>query len=77
VRTIAVVVAALAALSLTSMHARADGAWCSYYVQGGTNCGFYSYEQCRANISGIGGSCLPNPSFAEPAGSAGRRRRNN
>jgi len=76
VRTIAVVVAALAALSLASTHARADGAWCSYYVQGGTNCGFYSYEQCRANISGIGGSCLPNPGYADPAGSAGRRRRN-
>jgi hypothetical protein len=71
-----IVVAALAALALSSMQARADGAWCSYYVQGGTNCGFYSYEQCRANISGIGGSCQPNPGRPEPAGSAGRKRRN-
>ena len=71
-----IAVAALAALALSSMEARADGAWCSYYVQGGTNCGFYSYEQCRANISGIGGSCQPNPARPEPAGSAGRKRRN-
>jgi hypothetical protein len=61
VRTIVLVVAAWAALSFTSTHVRADGAWCSYYVQGGTNCGFHSYEQCMANISGIGGILSAQP----------------
>jgi hypothetical protein len=69
-RTIALIVAALA---LPSVSARADGAWCSYYVQGGTNCGFHSYEQCMANISGIGGSCLRDPAY--PAAADSRRRK--
>lgn len=36
--------------------------WCAdLTVRGGaTNCGFTSYAQCRAYISGIGGSCRPN-----------------
>jgi hypothetical protein len=69
-RTIVLIVAALA---LPSENARADGAWCSYYAQGGTNCGFHSYEQCMANISGIGGSCQRNPVYQ--ASTDSRRRR--
>jgi hypothetical protein len=68
-RTIIFVVAALA---LTSVHAHADGAWCSYYYKGGTNCGFHSYEQCMANVSGIGGYCQRNPVY--PASTDSRRR---
>ena len=62
-RTVVLVAAALAALSLTSVSARADGAWCTYDSKGGTNCGFHSYAQCAANLRGIGGSCAPNPAF--------------
>jgi Protein of unknown function (DUF3551) len=42
--------------------ARADGSWCAYYGSGsgGTNCGFYSWEQCQAAISGNGGYCARN-----------------
>jgi len=61
------------ALLLTSANAHADGPWCAYYVKGATNCGFYSYEQCMADISGIGGSCLRNPAF--PASSSSRKRK--
>jgi hypothetical protein len=39
---------------------------------GGTNCGFFTIEQCRATVSGIGGFCVPNQ-FYNPCGSAGRR----
>ena len=70
-RTSIVVLAALAALASTSVAARADGPWCSYYVQGGTNCGFYSYEQCMQNLSGTGGTCLRNPAY--PASAPARR----
>lgn len=38
--------------------------WCAVYSGdsvGGTNCGFSTIEQCRATVSGIGGSCEPNP----------------
>jgi hypothetical protein len=58
---IALVVAALAALPLTSVGARAEGTWCAYDTKGTTNCGFYSYAQCMATLSGLGGSCVPNP----------------
>ena len=38
--------------------------WCAQYGGGenggGRNCGFSTIEQCRATVSGIGGSCEPN-----------------
>ena len=37
--------------------------WCAQYSGrggGGTNCGFFTLEQCRATVSGIGGFCVPN-----------------
>jgi peptidoglycan hydrolase-like protein with peptidoglycan-binding domain len=34
--------------------------WCASYKYGGTNCGFSTFEQCRAAISGVGGNCSPN-----------------
>lgn len=42
----------------------AQGAWCAYYNGhggGGTNCGFYTLQQCRASVSGVGGTCGPDP----------------
>ena len=66
------------ALSLSSVNAHADGPWCSDYFNGnGTNCGFHSYEQFMANISGIGGSCLRNPNYNATTESSGRKKRNN
>ena len=62
-RTIVIVAATLAALPLTSIHARAEGSWCAYYTKGATNCGFHSYAQCLADVTGIGGSCAPNPAI--------------
>jgi hypothetical protein len=74
VRTIIFVVAALVALPLTSVYARADGAWCAYYSSSCcTNCGFHSYEQCMANVSGVGGYCQRNPLY--PASTDSRRRK--
>jgi hypothetical protein len=37
--------------------------WCAQYGysgQGGRNCGFSTYRQCMATVSGIGGSCERN-----------------
>jgi hypothetical protein len=70
-RTIAVAAIALATLSLAGTAARADGPWCAYDTRGGTNCGFYSYPQCLAYITGIGGYCAENPQYVGP----GNRRR--
>ena len=33
--------------------------WCAVGNGGGTTCGFASIDQCRATVSGIGGSCEP------------------
>jgi len=44
--------------------------WCAVYTGddgGGTNCGFSTIEQCRATVSGIGGSCEPNLFYTGPA----------
>jgi Protein of unknown function (DUF3551) len=37
--------------------------WCSFDSED-TNCGFTTYRQCMANISGIGGVCQRNPFLA-------------
>jgi hypothetical protein len=56
--------------------------WCAYYGGtiggGGTNCGFTTFEQCMATVSGIGGFCDRNTQYQPPAGphpSVRRRRR--
>lgn len=52
--------------------------WCAVYGDnegaGGTNCGFLTIEQCRATISGIGGSCEPNQ-FYNPKPTARARKK--
>jgi hypothetical protein len=58
------IVVAISFLTLVAFAelAHADGTWCAFYGTGfsGRNCGFYSFEQCRASVSGIGGFCQPN-----------------
>ena len=48
--------------------------WCAEYGGrdgGGTNCGFITWEQCRATISGMGGWCVPNQFYdGKPYGQA-------
>ena len=45
--------------------------WCADYggFRGGgaSNCYFMTIEQCRATISGVGGTCRPNPFYTGPA----------
>ena len=59
-RTIALVSVTLATLSISTTGARADGPWCATYFYSARNCGFYSYQQCMAAISGNGGFCSQN-----------------
>ena len=60
-RTILLAALGLAALPLTVSDARA-APWCAHYGTGlGTNCGFYTIEQCQAALAGAGkGYCAPN-----------------
>jgi tetratricopeptide (TPR) repeat protein len=65
---------ALVALSLGAPTIAREPAWCAAYRNGSNNCGFYTYEQCMAAISGIGGFCNRNPDAA-PERPAVRRER--
>jgi Protein of unknown function (DUF3551) len=49
--------------------------WCAVYGDdfGGTNCGFTTFEQCLATVSGIGGFCERNTMYVPPAGARGPR----
>jgi hypothetical protein len=39
--------------------AKADLHWCAISNQGAGNCSFAAIEQCRAEVSGKGGFCMP------------------
>jgi Protein of unknown function (DUF3551) len=73
-----VIVAALVMIPavLTQTPARAD--WCAQYSgDGRENCGFSTFEQCQAGVSGKGGFCRPsqyNSGYAS-AGRANKKRR--
>jgi len=52
--------------------------WCAIYNDGSgsKNCGFASFQQCQADVSGIGGFCSQNSTyqpFAGPGASRFRR----
>ena len=76
VRRILPLAITFAALSVSTTGVRADGTWCAHYGTGleGMNCGFYSFEQCRATVSGVGGFCQANLSSAYAAAKEPRRR---
>ena len=44
--------------------------WCAQYGgpggEGGRNCGFYTFEQCLATVSGVGGFCERNSFYTGP-----------
>jgi hypothetical protein len=77
-KTLLLVAIALGVAPLTGTPARAEGSWCAVYSDkdggGGSNCGFHSYEQCFANIQGVGGVCQPNP-WLKPAAEQRKRKR--
>lgn len=55
-----------------------DYPWCAYYggrEGGGRNCGFTTFEQCLATVSGIGGFCNRNPQYVPTATTGPRSRR--
>ena len=64
---------ALAALAMTASAkpaAAVEYPWCAQYGgidDGGRNCGFTTYAQCMATVSGIGGGCEHNLFYQGPA----------
>jgi hypothetical protein len=63
-RKVSFVIAAALALTALSGREAAAAAYCAYSggaTGGWENCGFYTWEQCLANVSGMGGYCMRNP----------------
>ena len=63
-----------AALALAAPAKAKEPGWCAAYRNGGTNCGFNTYDQCMAAVSGVGGFCNRSP-YAEPEKPAARKER--
>jgi hypothetical protein len=59
---------AVALLADNPAGAEVQYAWCAQYRRpiDATNCGFNTYQQCLATISGIGGYCYRNPAYPDP-----------
>jgi hypothetical protein len=57
---------------LTGSRAEAQNyPWCAQYsgtMGGAMNCGFTSFEQCLADVRGIGGFCQQNNTYVPPPG---------
>jgi len=57
----------LAAVAVSTRAEAQNYPWCAYYGRGhGTNCGFTTFEQCMATVSGIGGFCDINTQYIPP-----------
>jgi len=72
------VLAASALLAPSQARANIEYPWCAVYGGmggGASNCGFTTLEQCRATVSGIGGSCEPNQFYRPPQPAARKRKR--
>jgi hypothetical protein len=56
---------ALSVVAVVTTAAQAQNyPWCAYYNgHGGTNCGFSTFQQCQADVHGIGGFCQPNTQY--------------
>ena len=66
--------AALLSLFLITDPAAADPyKWCAAYRNGSNNCGFTTFEQCQASVSGVGGSCQPNQFYTGPDKTSAQR----
>ena len=70
-RLLLIIVGAFVAIVCIEKPAEAQSyPWCANYNRdgGATNCGFSTYQQCMATVSGFGGSCGENPRYQGQAG---------
>jgi hypothetical protein len=67
-----------AAGALTGSAQAQNYPWCAVYggrEGGGENCGFTTFEQCMATLSGMGGFCNRNTQYVPPPGPHAHYRR--
>jgi hypothetical protein len=61
---LAVVTATLPFLLMPASAQAQNYPWCAEYgMQGTSNCGFVTVQQCMAALSGNGGWCVQNPMY--------------
>jgi len=70
-KTLFFAVAMAGAAAITTAAQAQNYPWCAQY--GGstgspTNCGFSTYRQCMADISGVGGFCVRNNTYRSQGG---------
>jgi hypothetical protein len=74
-RAFLIVIIMLVATGLAPTPAAAQNyPWCAYYGgrdAGASNCGFSTYEQCMATLSGMGGFCNRNTQYVPATGPHG------
>jgi Protein of unknown function (DUF3551) len=66
--SVAIALAALAAIDARPSVAEVYRPWCVQYLggfSGGTSCAFYSFEQCMETARGNGAYCYQNPWFLQ------------
>ena len=51
-----------------------SGHYCLQYDEGGTDCGFTSYEQCLATADGLAAECYGKAIYDDGRGAAGNNR---
>jgi Protein of unknown function (DUF3551) len=61
VTTLAVIAAALSLIAHAAPVQAREYPWCARYDTWSYNCGFTTFGQCQATISGAGGICERNP----------------
>jgi Protein of unknown function (DUF3551) len=69
---------AVATASIVSCAEAQNYPWCAYYsgdMDGTTNCGFVSFEQCMNTVRGVGGFCQQNNTYVPPGGAAAQSSR--
>lgn len=73
---LAIAVAVLSVGAGSSAKAESRGArWCAWYDAYANNCGFATFQQCLATISGVGGICRENVNWAPAAYAEAPRQR--
>jgi Protein of unknown function (DUF3551) len=77
-RTLPLMLGVVVAIAALGTRAEAQNyPWCALYggsgTGGGRNCGFSTFEQCLATISGIGGTCQQNTLYQPPGTAAPRK----
>jgi hypothetical protein len=57
------VLGAIAATVLATAAEAQNYPWCALYKEGAMNCGFTTFQQCLATVSGSGGFCTQNTTY--------------